>query len=150
MWTSLDASHNVRLHMGPPPTEPILPLDDYRQKVLRAARRGNVYPYELTDLLAGPDGTFTEHDLDEAGALVPVSRPKGKNSAAIVAGVVSTPDAAAPRGRHPGGAARRPDQVARRAVASPSAPASSPRSTSPSGSACRSSGSRCRPARGSR
>jgi acetyl/propionyl-CoA carboxylase alpha subunit/acetyl-CoA carboxylase carboxyltransferase component len=98
VWTTLDASHNVRLHMGPPPTEPIRPLDDYRQKVLRAARRGNVYPYELTGLLAGPDGTFTEHDLDEASALVPVSRPKGKNSAAIVAGVVSTPTPRYPEG----------------------------------------------------
>jgi acetyl/propionyl-CoA carboxylase alpha subunit/acetyl-CoA carboxylase carboxyltransferase component len=101
VWTSLDASHNVRLHMGPPPTEPIRPLDDYRQKVLRAARRGNVYPYELTDLLAGPDGTFTEHDLDADGKLVPVSRPKGKNSAALVAGVVSTPTP-----RHPEGVTR--------------------------------------------
>ena len=33
--------------------------------MLRAARRGNVYPYELTGLLAGPDGSFTEHDLDD-------------------------------------------------------------------------------------
>jgi acetyl/propionyl-CoA carboxylase alpha subunit/acetyl-CoA carboxylase carboxyltransferase component len=101
VWTTLDASHNVRLHMGPPPTEPIRPLDDYRQKVLRAARRGNVYPYELTSLLAGPAGIFTEHDLDEAGGLVPVSRPKGKNTAAIVAGIVSTPTS-----RHPEGVTR--------------------------------------------
>jgi len=101
VWTSLDASHNVRLHMGPPPTEPIQPLDDYRQKVLRAARRGNVYPYELTGVLAGQGGTFTEYDLDASGALVPVSRPKGKNSAALVAGVVSTPTP-----RHPEGVTR--------------------------------------------
>jgi acetyl/propionyl-CoA carboxylase alpha subunit/acetyl-CoA carboxylase carboxyltransferase component len=101
VWTTLDASHNVRLHMGPPPAEPIQPLDDYRQKVQRAARRGNVYPYELTGLLAGQDGTFTEHDLDASGALVPVSRPKGKNSAAIVAGVVSTRTP-----RHPEGVTR--------------------------------------------
>ncbi len=101
VWTSLDASHNVRLHMGPPPTEPIRPLDDYRQKVLRAARRGNVYPYELTGLLAGPDGTFTEYDLDASDVLVPVSRPKGMNSAALVAGVVSTPTP-----RHPEGVTR--------------------------------------------
>jgi acetyl-CoA carboxylase carboxyltransferase component len=98
VWTSLDASHAVRLHMGPPPTEPLQPLDDYRQKVQRAARRGNVYPYELTDLLAGPDGSFAEHDLDDAGALVPVDRPKGRNAAAIVAGVVSTPTALYPEG----------------------------------------------------
>jgi acetyl-CoA carboxylase carboxyltransferase component len=84
--------------MGPPPTEPLLPLDDYRQKVVRAARRGNVYPYELTDLLAGQDGRFEEHDLDETGALAPVSRPKGKNTAAIVAGVVTTPTHRYPEG----------------------------------------------------
>jgi len=101
VWTSLDASHAVRLHMGPPPTEPVLPLDDYRQKVLRAARRGNVYPYELTDLMAGPGGRFDEHDLDPAGNLVPVDRPKGKNTAAMVVGVVSTPTA-----RHPEGVTR--------------------------------------------
>ena len=96
-----DAGRTVRLHVGPPPTEPVRPLDDYRQKVLRAARRGTVYPYELTGLLAGPDGRFTEHDLDESGALVPVDRPKGKNTAAIVAGVVSTPTE-----RHPEGVTR--------------------------------------------
>jgi acetyl-CoA carboxylase carboxyltransferase component len=98
---SLDAGRAVRLQVGPPLTEPVLPLDDYRQKVLRAARRGAVYPYELTSLLAGAEGSFTEHDLDAAGALVPVDRPKGKNSAAIVAGVVSTPTA-----RHPEGVTR--------------------------------------------
>jgi acetyl/propionyl-CoA carboxylase alpha subunit/acetyl-CoA carboxylase carboxyltransferase component len=98
VWTSVDASHNVRLHVGPPPTEPVRPLDDYRQKVLRAARRGNVYPYELTDLLAGPDGGFEEHDLDSSGALVPVDRPKGRNTVGIVAGVVTTPTARYPEG----------------------------------------------------
>jgi acetyl/propionyl-CoA carboxylase alpha subunit/acetyl-CoA carboxylase carboxyltransferase component len=96
-----DAGGSVRLHIGPPPADPIRPLDDYRQKVLRAARRGNVYPYELTGLLAGTDGRFTEHDLDDRGALVPVGRPKGHNSAAIVAGVVSRPTK-----RHPQGVTR--------------------------------------------
>jgi len=101
VWTTLDASHAVRLHVGPPPTEPVAPLDDYRQKVLRAARRGNVYPYELAGLLAGTGGRFEEHDLDSGGALVPVSRPKGRNTAAIVVGVVTTPTA-----RHPEGVIR--------------------------------------------
>jgi acetyl-CoA carboxylase carboxyltransferase component len=101
VWTSIDASHAVRLHMGPPPTEPLRPLDDYRQQVLRAARRGNLYPYELTGLLAGKDGRFAEHDLDSNGDLVPVDRPKGKNTAAIVAGVVTTPTQ-----RHPEGVTR--------------------------------------------
>jgi acetyl/propionyl-CoA carboxylase alpha subunit/acetyl-CoA carboxylase carboxyltransferase component len=93
-----DAGGATRLHVGPPSAEPVPPLDDYRQKVLRAARRGTVYPYELTSLLAGPDGRFTEHDLDESGALVPVERPRGKNVAAIVAGVVSTPTRLHPEG----------------------------------------------------
>jgi acetyl/propionyl-CoA carboxylase alpha subunit/acetyl-CoA carboxylase carboxyltransferase component len=93
-----DADGAPVLHVGPPPAGPVAPLDDYRQKVLAAARRGSVYPYELTSLLAGPDGTFTEHDLDEAGALAPVSRPRGKNTAGIVAGVVSTPTERYPEG----------------------------------------------------
>jgi acetyl/propionyl-CoA carboxylase alpha subunit/acetyl-CoA carboxylase carboxyltransferase component len=87
-----------RILVGPPSAEPIQPHDDYRQKVLSAARRGTVYPYELTDLLAGEGGTFTEHDLDETGTLVPVERPRGKNTAAIVTGVVSTPTMLYPEG----------------------------------------------------
>ncbi len=98
---SLDPAHRARVHVGPPSSEPLRPLDDYRQKVLRAAQRGTVYPYELTGLLAGPDGTFTEYDLDTGGALVPVDRQPGRNSAAIVAGVVRTPTI-----RHPEGVTR--------------------------------------------
>ncbi|SFI33038.1 Acetyl/propionyl-CoA carboxylase, alpha subunit [Streptosporangium canum] len=98
---TLDPGHGARLHVGAPSAEPVQPLDDYRQKVLRAARRGNVYPYELTGLLAGPEGGFVEHDLDDHGALVPVDRPKGRNAAAIVAGVVTTPTE-----RHPEGVTR--------------------------------------------
>jgi acetyl-CoA carboxylase carboxyltransferase component/biotin carboxyl carrier protein len=94
-----DDTHGVvRLRIGSPSTEPVRPLDDYRQKVLSAARRGNVYPYELTRMQAGKGGTFTEHDLDESGALVPVDRPKGQNTAGIVAGVVSTPTTVHPEG----------------------------------------------------
>ncbi|MFI6978695.1 carboxyl transferase domain-containing protein [Embleya sp. NPDC050154] len=98
---TLDPGHGAGVHVGEPSTEPVLPLDEYRQKVLRAARRGNVYPYELTGLLAGTDGGFVEHDLDEHGALVPVDRLRGGNTAAIVAGVVSTPTE-----RHPEGVTR--------------------------------------------
>jgi acetyl/propionyl-CoA carboxylase alpha subunit/acetyl-CoA carboxylase carboxyltransferase component len=93
-----DARGHVRLDFGPPPTEPLLPLDDYQQKVLRATRRGNPYPYQLAGLLAGPDGGFTEYDLDDDGALVSVDRPRGMNSAAIVAGVVRTPTKKYPDG----------------------------------------------------
>lgn len=74
--------------------EPVEPLDEYRQKVLRAAARNTVYPYELTALL----GDFAEYDLDAEHALVPVERPKGHNKAAIVAGVVTTSTVQHPQG----------------------------------------------------
>jgi acetyl/propionyl-CoA carboxylase alpha subunit/acetyl-CoA carboxylase carboxyltransferase component len=94
-----DAGGAPVLHTGPPPADPVMPLDDYRQKVLSASRRGTVYPYELTGLLAGQDGTFTEYDLgSDRERLVPVDRPKGNNTAAIVAGVVTTPTALYPEG----------------------------------------------------
>ncbi|PXY22250.1 biotin carboxylase N-terminal domain-containing protein [Prauserella muralis] len=98
---SYHAGSGMRLTIDEPPTELIQPLDDYGQKVLRARRRGTVYPYELVGLLAGRGGEFTEHDLDDTGALVPVERPKGRNKAGIVAGVVRTPTP-----RHPEGVTR--------------------------------------------
>ncbi len=94
---SFDATGGAQLTVGEPPVEPVEPLDDYRLKVLRATSRNTVYPYELTGLL----GDFVEHDLDDNHALVPVERPKGRNSAAIVAGVVTTPTP-----RHPQGVTR--------------------------------------------
>ncbi|ONI92147.1 fused acetyl/propionyl-CoA carboxylase subuit alpha/methylmalonyl-CoA decarboxylase subunit alpha [Saccharothrix sp. ALI-22-I] len=94
---SFDAAGTPSLSIGEPSDTPIPPLDGYRQKVLRASSRNTVYPYEI----AGMIGEFTEYDLDETHALVPVDRPKGKNTAAMVAGVVSTPTA-----RHPEGVTR--------------------------------------------
>jgi acetyl/propionyl-CoA carboxylase alpha subunit/acetyl-CoA carboxylase carboxyltransferase component len=81
-----------------PPTEPLAPLDAYTQKVRRSRARGTVYPYEIVPMLTGAGGTFIEHDLDEAGRLVAVDRPRGQNRAGIVAGVVSTPSARYPEG----------------------------------------------------
>ncbi|GAB3458288.1 biotin carboxylase N-terminal domain-containing protein [Streptomonospora sediminis] len=94
---TFDATGAAELSVGEPPTDPVEPVDGYRQKVLRAGSRNTVYPYELTGLL----GDFTEHDLDGANALVPVERPKGRNTAAIVAGTVTTRT-----GRHPQGVTR--------------------------------------------
>ncbi|MFF3867592.1 carboxyl transferase domain-containing protein [Micromonospora sp. NPDC001898] len=94
---SFDATGGTELTIGEPSDEPVEPLDDYRLKVLRASSRNTVYPYELTGLL----GDFVEHDLDENHVLVPVDRPKGRNRAAIVAGVVATPTR-----RHPQGVTR--------------------------------------------
>lgn len=94
---SFDATGGTELTVGEPSAEPVEPVDDYRQKVLRASSRNTVYPYELTGLL----GDFLEHDLDADHALVPVDRPKGRNTAAIVAGVITTPTR-----RHPQGVTR--------------------------------------------
>ena len=91
----------VSVRLTDAPTEPLSPADDYAGRVLAARRRGTVYPYELTRMLAGPDGDFTEHDLDEQGALVPVDRPPGGNRAGIVAGLVRTIT-----GKHPEGVLR--------------------------------------------
>jgi acetyl-CoA carboxylase carboxyltransferase component len=81
-----------------PPTERLKPLDDYAQKVVRARRRGLVYPYELVSMVAGQGGSATEYDLDDTGTLVPVDRPYGLNKAGIIAGVVTTPTALHPEG----------------------------------------------------
>jgi acetyl/propionyl-CoA carboxylase alpha subunit/acetyl-CoA carboxylase carboxyltransferase component len=83
------------------PIEPLSPTDDYAQRVLAARRRGTVYPYELIRLVAGDEGDFVEHDLDENDRLVPVDRAPGLNRAGIVAGVVRTPTE-----KHPEGIAR--------------------------------------------
>ncbi len=81
-----------------PPTEPLKPLDDYAAKVLRARRRGLVYPYELADVLTGAGGSLVEHDLDDTGVLVPVDRAPGLNKAGILVGVVTTPTGLHPEG----------------------------------------------------
>ena len=44
----------VQLQVTDRPTEPLAPLDEYTQKVLRSRARGAVYPYELAPMLAGP------------------------------------------------------------------------------------------------
>ncbi len=84
-----------------PATQRLQPFDDYATRVVRARRRGLVYPYELLDVLTGPGGSVVEHDLDESGALVPVDRPYGLNTAGILVGVLSTPT-----DRHPEGVTR--------------------------------------------
>ncbi len=90
-----------------PPTGPMRELDPYTQKVIRARRRGAVYPYELVPLVernpdrGGPAGTFTEYDLDPDGHPVVVERAPGGNSASIVLGTVATVTA-----RHPEGMTR--------------------------------------------
>ena len=76
--------------LGLPETELLKPVDDYQMKVLRARRRGTVYPYDMQQMIAGPDGSSKEYDLDESGRLVPVDRGDGLNRAGIITGVVTT------------------------------------------------------------
>ncbi|MEU7612612.1 biotin carboxylase N-terminal domain-containing protein [Micromonospora sp. NPDC049204] len=92
-----DLSGGTEVSVESAPTEPLAPLNDYDQKVLRVRRRGAVYPYELIDLVRGPGGEFTEFDL-EGQSLVEVDRPRGRNRAGIVVGLVSTPTELYPEG----------------------------------------------------
>jgi acetyl-CoA carboxylase carboxyltransferase component len=73
------------------------PLSEYDQKVVRARRRGLVYPYEIVKMLTSsredvrsefPPGDFVEYDVDAQGRLVSVDRPYGKNRANIIVGVI--------------------------------------------------------------
>ena len=78
--------------------QPVRPLTEYDQKVVRMRQRGFIYPYEIIKMLTPtpedtraefPPGDFVEHDLDAQGrCLVPVDRPHGQNKANIIAGVI--------------------------------------------------------------
>jgi acetyl/propionyl-CoA carboxylase alpha subunit/acetyl-CoA carboxylase carboxyltransferase component len=77
--------------------QPIQPLAEYDQKVVRMRQRGLIYPYEIVKMLTPapehtraefPTGDFVEHDFDSAGRLVPVDRPHGKNKANIIVGII--------------------------------------------------------------
>ena len=49
-------------------------------------------------MLTARDGTFVEHDLADTGELVPVDRPRGRNKAGIVAGLITTRTDRVPEG----------------------------------------------------
>ena len=77
--------------------QPIKPLAEYEQKIVRMRQRGMVYPYEIIKMLTPspddtraefPPGTFVEHDLGPDNGLVPVDRPYGQNKSNIIAGVI--------------------------------------------------------------
>jgi acetyl/propionyl-CoA carboxylase alpha subunit/acetyl-CoA carboxylase carboxyltransferase component len=77
--------------------QPIRPLTEYDQKVVRMRQRGFIYPYEIVKMLTPapehtraefPTGDFVEHDLDSEGRLVAVDRPYGQNKANIVVGII--------------------------------------------------------------
>ena len=88
----------VRFQTIDPDTEPLAALSSYDEKVLRARRRGQVYPYELFGLVASSRGKAVELDLDEDGSLVEVDRRHGRNTAGIIVADVTTPTAVHPEG----------------------------------------------------
>ena len=90
---------------GEPPPEPLQPLDEYTRKVVQPAGAAPPYPYEIVDLVIAPHaggrseiagGSFAEYDLD-GDRLVPVARPYGQNTAAIVVGRRAQRHRAVPR-----------------------------------------------------
>jgi acetyl-CoA carboxylase carboxyltransferase component/biotin carboxyl carrier protein len=77
--------------------QPLKPLAEYDQKVVRMRQRGFIYPYEIIKMLtpalehtraAFPAGDFIEYDLDSQGRLVAVDRPYGQNKANIIVGII--------------------------------------------------------------
>ncbi len=98
MRLGYEPGHGLTVRITEPPTEPMQPLDDYTRKRIQTRRRGLVHPYELAPMLAGPGGSFVEHDLDGQGQLVPIERPPGQNRAGVVVGVVTTPRDSYPEG----------------------------------------------------
>src|SRR5207237_9485652 len=77
--------------------QPIKPLTEYDQKVVRMRQRGLIYPYEIIKMLTPPPedtraefpaGEFVEHDLDADGCLVPVNRQYGQNKANMITGMI--------------------------------------------------------------
>ncbi len=87
----------LTLRITNPPPEPLRELNSYTQKVIRARRRGTVYPYELIPLITrspdrgGAAGRVHRIRPRRIGSPVPVDREPGLNTANLVLGVVSTP-----------------------------------------------------------
>ncbi len=87
----------IVLRFSIPGEQPVRPLTEYAQKVVRMRQRGLNYPYEVIRTLTPdrevtraelPPGEFAEYDLDESGRLAPVDRAHGNNSANVVVGVI--------------------------------------------------------------
>jgi acetyl/propionyl-CoA carboxylase alpha subunit/acetyl-CoA carboxylase carboxyltransferase component len=104
---TLAAGRAPVLRFSEPSPEPLRTLSDYDQRVVRMRQRGLTYPYEIVRLMtpehAGPSaeipaGSFVELDLDQAGALAPVDRPYGQNTANVVVGLLTNRTATCPEG----------------------------------------------------
>lgn len=105
---SLPAGAGLRVTIRPATnTQPLKPLSEYEQKVIRMRRRGLIYPYEIIKMLTPaaedapsgfPPGEFVEHDLSPDGQLVPVNRPHGQNKANIISGIIRNFTSKCPEG----------------------------------------------------
>jgi acetyl/propionyl-CoA carboxylase alpha subunit/acetyl-CoA carboxylase carboxyltransferase component len=91
----IPTGHDFAVEVDDPPTKPLKPLDESAQRIISARRRGTLHPAEVVRLLAPvetsagqPAGSFVEHDLDDAGHLVPVDRLPATNFAGIVVGTI--------------------------------------------------------------
>jgi len=99
----------ISIRLDAPTERPLEPLAQYQQRVVQLRRRGLTHPFELVRMLAPsagaqsglPPGEFVEHELDDAGGLVPVSRPPGENPSNVVVGSVRSFTS-----RHPDGMLR--------------------------------------------
>jgi len=101
------AGHGLVFRFDDPGDRPLLPLDEYTQKVVRMRQRGLTYPYEVVRMLTPsrertasdlPPGDFQEYDLDAGQQLVPVERAPGRNTANVVVGVIRNYTAKHPEG----------------------------------------------------
>jgi acetyl/propionyl-CoA carboxylase alpha subunit/acetyl-CoA carboxylase carboxyltransferase component len=77
--------------------QPMRPLAEYDQKVVRMRQRGMIYPYEIIRMLTPPQkhtraefpaGEFEEYDFNTQGELVRVDRPYGQNKSNIILGII--------------------------------------------------------------
>jgi acetyl/propionyl-CoA carboxylase alpha subunit/acetyl-CoA carboxylase carboxyltransferase component len=102
---------NMEIRTRQPNTAPLEPRSEYERKIVEARRRRLGYPYEIVRMLTGsgrgqaeagvgpgldlPVGRFEEFDLarDAEGpqAISVAGRPFGRNSSAIVFGIITTP-----------------------------------------------------------
>jgi acetyl/propionyl-CoA carboxylase alpha subunit/acetyl-CoA carboxylase carboxyltransferase component len=99
--------NHMELEIREPRTAPLEPAAHYERQVVEARRRRLAYPYEIVRMRTRQSGNgasqaFEEYDLDPASAeprAVPVAgRPYGRNVAAVVFGIVTTPTPKVPEG----------------------------------------------------
>ncbi len=111
--SDLTGSH-MTVERREPRSLPLETRSEYERSVIRARRRGVLYPYEILRMLRrgagnvpsmGPSfsaSRFEEYDLDPnpavSGAVSVAERPYGENAAGVVFGMIETPTDKVPEG----------------------------------------------------